>query len=216
MSRDRAAGLRCRGEASLRPWPTQPDVQGGPRIPADLELARSTESPTSGAFRHCGTDRGGLAGRAFQGRMATGFRGFYVNEAEVLKRPLICVNTATHPTVVAAAFWHEIGHHLSNRIWGARQYPSSLAFSSNDPDRFTDPKEIAADMVRVLGGYPRPMPSAYSVSPIFKRWAMTSICWYRRAIPHMRAEMGFDFQSRFSAKENLYYLGGIIQSRSCE
>src|ERR1700736_5913486 len=49
-----------------------------------------------------------LQAHAFKGSDGTGLRGFYVNEAQVLKHPLIWVNTATHPTAVAAAFWHEI------------------------------------------------------------------------------------------------------------
>src|SRR5262249_28493082 len=42
-------------------------------------------------------------------------RGFYVDGNELLKRPLIGLNTSNHPVAVAAAFWHEIGHHLMNR-----------------------------------------------------------------------------------------------------
>lgn len=151
-----------------------------------------------------------LQANAFKESDGTGLRGFYVNEAEVLKRPLIWINTATHPTAVAAAFWHEIGHHLSNRMWGARQYPSSLAFSSNAPDRFTDPKEIAADMVRVLAGYPRANAQRLFGKSDLQALGDNVDLLVSATIPHMRAEMGFDFQSRFSAKENLYYLGGII------
>ena len=96
-----------------------------------------------------------LQTRAFTGSDGAAFRGFYVNGAEVLKRPLIWVNTAAPPAAAAAAFWHEIGHHLTNRLWSTRQPPVSLSFGSNYRDHLADPKEIAADMVRVLGGYPK-------------------------------------------------------------
>jgi hypothetical protein len=153
-----------------------------------------------------------LQAHAFRGSDGTGLRGFYVNEAELLKRPLIWVNTATHPTAVAAAFWHEIGHHLTNRMWGLRNPPLSLSYGPNYHDDLDDPKEIAADMVRVLAGYPQP--TAQRLFGGFDLEALSADVGadllVSKVRPHARAVMGFDFLSRFSPRDNLYLLGGII------
>jgi hypothetical protein len=152
-----------------------------------------------------------LQAHAFAGSDGAGFRGFYVNERQVLKRPLIWVNTAAHPTTVAAAFWHEIGHHLTNRIWGLRHQPVNQSFWANYRDHLDDPKEIAADMVRVLGGYPQPTALRLFGGPNLDASRQDADQLVAGARPHVKA-MGFDFQSQFSPKENLFYLGGIIHT----
>jgi hypothetical protein len=153
-----------------------------------------------------------LQAHAFKGSDGTGLRGFYVNEAQVLKRPLIWINTATYPTAMAAAFWHEIGHHLTSRMWGIRHHPINLSYEANNRDGVADPKEIAADMVRVLAGYPNT-----TAQRLFGGSDMEALSGdvgtdllVSKVRPHVRAVMGLDFQSRFSPRENLYLLGGII------
>src|SRR5271166_840767 len=153
-----------------------------------------------------------LQAHAFTGSDGTAFRGFYVNGAEVLKRPLIWVNTAAHPGAMAAAFWHEIGHHLTNRIWNTRQPPISLSFGANYRDHLADPKEIAADMVRVLGGYPKATAEQLFGGPDMESLRGDADLLVSAARPHVRAVMGLDFQSRCSPKEDLYYLGGMIHT----
>ncbi len=151
-----------------------------------------------------------LQSHAFKGSDATGLRGFYVNEAQVLKRPLIWVNTATHPTAVAAAFWHEVGHHLTNRMWGARQHPSPLSFGANYRDDLADPMEVAADMVRVLAGYPKPAAERLFGGADRESLNHDADLLVSKVRPHVRAVMGLDFRSTCSTRENLYYLGGIM------
>ncbi len=151
-----------------------------------------------------------LQAHAFKGTDGTGLRGFYVNEAEVLKRPLIWVNTATHPTAVAASFWHEVGHHLTNRMWGTRHHSISLSFGANYRDDLTDSKEIAADMVRVLAGYPQPTAQLLFGGSDMEALSHDADLLVSKVRPHVRTVMGLDFQSRFSPRENLYLLGGII------
>lgn len=153
-----------------------------------------------------------LQTQAFKGSHGAGFRGFYVNEAEILKRPLIWVNTAAHPATVAAAFWHEMGHHLTGQILGQRHQPVSLSYGVNYREHLADPKEIAADMVRVLGGYPKSI-----ARPLFggsEREALVGDAdlLVSKAISYVRAVMGFNFQRRRSPKENLYYLAGMIHT----
>src|SRR5690348_1256010 len=55
---------------------------------------------------------------SFDGREGRQLRGFYVDDGRFRARPLIWVNTANHPVAVAAAFWHEAGHHLGRRLVG--------------------------------------------------------------------------------------------------
>ncbi len=153
-----------------------------------------------------------LQAHAFRGSDATGLRGFYVNEAQVLKRPLIWVNTATHPVAMAASFWHEVGHHLTNRIWGIRHQPISLSFGAHYRDDLADPKEVAADMVRVLAGYPQAAARRLFGGPDLDALFHDPDRLVSKgpAPRYVRKVMGLDFQARFSPKENLYYLGGII------
>jgi hypothetical protein len=153
-----------------------------------------------------------LQAHAFTGSDGAGFRGFYVNEAEVLKRPLIWVNTAAHPGAVAAAFWHEIGHHLTNRIWGIHHHSVGMSFGANYRDHLADPKEIAADMVRVLGGYPKPIAEKLFGGSDLEALSRDADRLVSEARPHVRTMMGLDLHSRGSPKENLYYLGGMIHT----
>jgi len=153
-----------------------------------------------------------LQAYAFKGCDGTGLRGFYVNEAHVLKRPLIWVNTATHPTGVAASFWHEIGHHLTNRMWSIGSHPISLSYGANYRDDLANPKEIAADMVRVLAGYPEPTARRLFGGSDMEALNQDADRLLFRARPHVRAVMGFDFPSQCSPRENLYYLGGMIHN----
>jgi hypothetical protein len=146
----------------------------------------------------------------FKGSDGTGLRGFYVNEAEVLKRPLIWVNTATHPTALAASFWHEIGHHLANRMWGIRHHPTTVSLRSNYRDDVADPKEIAADMVRVLAGYPQPTARRLFGGSDMEALLRDTDLLLSKVRPHVRSVMDLDFQGGFTPRENLYLLGGII------
>jgi len=149
---------------------------------------------------------------AFTGSDAAGFRGFYVNEAEVLRRPLIWVNTAAHPAAAAAAFWHEIGHHLTTEILGTHHQPIGLSIGANYRENLTDPKEIAADMVRVLGGYPQPIARKLFGGLQHQASNTDADLLVAQARPHVRAVMGLNLQSPSSPKENLYYLGGMIHT----
>jgi hypothetical protein len=168
------------------------------------------------------TDRGRLAGiasklgvvlqdHAFRGVEGAGFRGFYVNEAESLKTPLIWVNTAAPAPAAAAAFWHEVGHHLTSRVWSPSPEPST-SFSTSGSYDFSDPKEIAADLVRVLGGYPKVIAERVLGGPDMEQARFDADLLVGKAIPHVRSIMGFALRNRSSARENLFYLGGMIHT----
>src|SRR5208337_2090836 len=57
------------------------------------------------------------------------------------------VNTAHHPAVVAGAFDHEMGHHLTSQIFASRKEPAHLSPGPCFADHLDDPMELAADML---------------------------------------------------------------------
>ena len=76
----------------------------------------------------------------FEGEDGKSLRGFYIDDPDVSKGPLICVNTAYHPMAVAAAFWHELGHHLTSRTFDvSHPIQLQLSFSSVYQDHLGDP-----------------------------------------------------------------------------
>jgi hypothetical protein len=146
----------------------------------------------------------------FEGREGRALRGFYVDRGELLKRPLICVNTANHPVAVAAAFWHEVGHHLAGRIYDQHDQQQNLSFSTEYQSHLTSGQEIAADIVMVLGGYPRANAQRLfgdQESVIGRRDIDVLVARARR---HLRSISGFEFEPHFSVNENLNYLAGIV------
>jgi hypothetical protein len=151
-----------------------------------------------------------LRADAYNGSDATGLRGFYVKKAERLTRPLIWVNSATHPVVTAASFWHEVGHHLTGPIFGNRRQRVHLSLGPDYRDDMADPEEIAADMVRVMAGYPQPVAQRLFGGSDMEALSYDADLLVSKVRPYVRAKMGLDFDRRFSPKENLYYLRGMI------
>jgi hypothetical protein len=152
----------------------------------------------------------GFQASDFNGSSGRGLRGFYVKDGAALKRPLICVNTASHPVAVAAAFWHELGHHLTSRTLDVDHRQPNLSFTSNYHKHLDDPWEAAADIVPVLAAYPKA-----AARRLFGRFLARGETpdinqLVSKARPHLRFVSGFFFQRRFSAKENLHYLAGMI------
>ena len=85
---------------------------------------------------------------------------------------------------------------------GHRQQSCRLSFGANYRDHLADPKEIAADMVRVLAGYPKPTAERLFGGPDPEALSHDADLLVARARPHVRAVMGFDFQSHCSPREN--------------
>jgi hypothetical protein len=150
-----------------------------------------------------------LQARTFEGSSGRELRGFYVNDGELLKRPLIGVNTANHPVAVAAAFWHEIGHHLTNAMFGLPHHQLNLFAGADYHKHLEDPREIAADILMVLACYPHD--AAKQLFRSEKNSLMIDANLLLSTVfPHVRAVTGFDFETHFSITENLHYLAGLI------
>ena len=151
-----------------------------------------------------------LQARAFGDPKARTLRGFYVNDGTLLKEPLICVNTEDHPVGVAATFWHEMGHHLTHQIFGGHQPRLNPSFGTNYQDHLRHPEEIAADLVMILGCYPKLTAErlfSSRQSDAVDRDVDLLVCKARR---YVRAVSGFDFAARVSGRENLNILAGMI------
>ena len=152
----------------------------------------------------------GFSAMPFESATRSGLRGFYVRPIEGIKRPLICVNAATHPVVMASSFWHELGHHLSARLFDSRRRELDLSFSTSYHRHLEDPAETGADMGSVLAAYPRA-----AAGRLFAPWLRRSVAPDTDSLvgilrPHLRAVSGFDFERRFSAIQNLRYLAAMI------
>jgi hypothetical protein len=84
--------------------------------------------------------------------------GFYLGSDSGLdNRPLICLNGAHHPAAVATAFLHEVGHHVTARLFSSRDVTVRLSRQTGYDAHLTDPRELAADVLVSLGVYPRNM-----------------------------------------------------------
>ena len=148
------------------------------------------------------------AGR-FEGEDGRRLRGFYVDDRSISRSPLICVNTANHPVAVASAFWHELGHHLTNRAYDA-SHQVQLTFSLSFEDHLENPLEIAADMVSTLAAYPKP-----AAQRLFRGLVKTGNTpdideLVSIARTHLRTTAEFDIPLKVPATQNLQYLAGVM------
>jgi hypothetical protein len=84
--------------------------------------------------------------------------GFYLGGDSGLDgRPLICLNGAHHPAAIATAFLHEVGHHVTAKLFSNRDETVQLSRQTGYEAHLVDPRELAADILVSLGMYPRNM-----------------------------------------------------------
>jgi hypothetical protein len=152
-----------------------------------------------------------LKAKPFDDPGVRALRGFYVSDRVLHGKPLICVNTADHQVRVAAAFWHEVGHHLVKLIFDSRYLETSLSLSSVYQDHLDDPEEIVADMLLVLAGYPQ-----QAALRLFNTPASTKALHrdpgrlVSRVRPYIRAISGWDFEEKLTVREHLERLTAMI------
>jgi len=81
--------------------------------------------------------------------------GFYLgSDSGLEKRPLICINCAHHPAAIGTAFIHEVGHHVTARLFSTRNETVQLSRQTGYEAHLCDPRELAADVLVSLGIYP--------------------------------------------------------------
>lgn len=150
-----------------------------------------------------------------KGTEGLALRGFYVNKLQqVLKRPLIYVNTAHHPVAVSTTFCHELGHHIATGILRSREQKVHLFFDADYSDHLDDPGELVADVMVSLAGYPRPVADKiFSESGGLGLVASTKTLTdeaFAEIHAHLKQVYGLDLMAGISARQRLNYLSGMI------
>ncbi|MGC1342525.1 MAG: hypothetical protein WA854_09375 [Candidatus Binataceae bacterium] len=125
-------------------------------------------------------------------------RGFYVDRRRrMLKRPIIYVNTAHQPGAVSSTFCHELGHHLTSRLFGAHHKGVHFFFDADYAGHLDDPIELAADVLVSLAGYPEE--SARRMFPVPWDWGLVARTGklsgkvFGKVRAHAEAYFGIDF-----------------------
>jgi hypothetical protein len=145
----------------------------------------------------------------FEGEAGKSLRGFFIDDPGISTGPLICVNTVNHPVAVASAFWHELGHHLTNQVFDL-SHPIQFSFSSSYEDHLSNPLEIAADVLSALAAYPKPA-ARYLFGGFMKPGRAPDVDdLVSKAKTHLRSVAGFDIPLSVPATENLHYLAGMM------
>lgn len=81
--------------------------------------------------------------------------GFYLTKTDGLReRPLIFVNTAHHPALVGLALDHEMGHHLTARVFASAEETTHLLSLTAFKEHLADRVELAADTLVSFGIFP--------------------------------------------------------------
>jgi hypothetical protein len=185
------------------------------------ELQRSLPALNREIFRE--TDRGRLAATAaafgvdlevetFAGPEGEMLRGFYVNDSTLLKRPLIVVNGADQPVGVAAAFWHEMGHHLTHQMFGGPRDRFDPSPAAHYHDHLNQPNELIADLVMVLGGYPKVIAERLFGDLPIARGSLNVEVLIAKAKGHLRSVADFEFQPSASVQQKLAIAAGMIHA----
>jgi len=151
----------------------------------------------------------------YNGKDGLALRGFYVTPKKgMLKRPLIYVNTAHHPLAISTTFCHELGHHLSARLFERSPQPIHFFFDADYASHLNETSELAADAAVSFAGYPEP--TARKIFAASWDWGLVAraknlteaaLNEVRR---HLRRVYGFDLMERIPADRRLHYLCGMI------
>ena len=152
-----------------------------------------------------------LQPREFAGADGVSLRGFYINDATVSSRPLIVVNTANDPIAVAATFWHEVGHHLSQKIFGRKSNRPKLNFESNYQDHLNDREELLADLVMVLAAYPKSDARRIFGKRPTQKSSDTPLL-VEKAMAHIRSVSGYQVHVSAHSGRNLHVLASMIHA----
>ncbi|HTW89468.1 MAG TPA: hypothetical protein VMD75_15840 [Candidatus Binataceae bacterium] len=140
--------------------------------------------------------------------------GVYLKKAKgVLKRPVICINTAHHPAMVGAAFDHEMGHHLTAQIFDSRHEPAHFLTYTGYAAHLHEPAELAADLMVSLGAYPQQ--EARKIFNIGQagsgsRGQEAAAAPFEKAVRYVAKRYGLNFSAEFSTEKKLQCLAALI------
>ncbi|HLW70598.1 MAG TPA: hypothetical protein VKS22_08235 [Candidatus Binataceae bacterium] len=137
--------------------------------------------------------------------------GFYTNGEAVRRRPLICVNIAHHPAVVGAALVHEMGHHLTARMFASNAVATRSLSLTGYKEHLTDQAELVADILVSFGMYPEGIArmlldnDAAQASP-----KHLSDPVFAKVLAYVADQYGLRLDAKFAAGQKLYALAGLI------
>jgi hypothetical protein len=157
-----------------------------------------------------------LQARPYSGAEGMALRGFYVDKRvqRKLRKPLIFVNTAHHPGAVAATFTHEMGHHLTTRLFGSRDKTVHFFFDASYDSHLNEPVELAADVIVAMLAYPAPV-----ARRIFSRdWSRGLVAKvnsledseFEQVRAHIAETTGFKIVTKMPAQTSFAYLAGMV------
>lgn len=141
--------------------------------------------------------------------------GFYVRKTGASHLPLICVNTAHHPAAIGAAFTHEMGHHLTGRLFdSAKEHAQFLTYTAYG-EHLDDPEELAADTLVSLGVFPEAVARQIFMKSEKRRPSKSA----SEKLPHsvsatvlkyFEARYGLSFGEPLPSAKKLQYLAAVI------
>lgn len=143
-------------------------------------------------------------------------RGFYVDRAEnLLKRPLVYVNTAHHPVAVLATFCHEMGHHMASSMFHSSNEPVHLFVDAAYASHLDDSSELAADVIVALAAYPEPLArKIFGSDGVFGRIVAQARELSEESFEQVRERIQGYFKVNFdemkSPEQKARYLAGMI------
>jgi hypothetical protein len=140
--------------------------------------------------------------------------GFYVSKIDgVRMRPLIFVNTAHHPGVVGVALDHEMGHHLTSRIFGSGK-EAHLLSQTGFEEHLAAPEELAADTLVSLAMFPAPIARAlFGTANRGSAGASAnglSVPAFAKLLEYVASRYGFRFNQIRGADKRLPTLAGLV------
>jgi hypothetical protein len=148
----------------------------------------------------------------FGGPQGLALMGFYAGKMGPTRRPLIYVNTAHHPAAVGAAFSHEMGHHLTARIFASqKKEPAHYLTYTAYADHLNDPAELAADSLVSLGVFPGKIArEMFAVESKPSSPANVDDSAFARVRDYLQSRYGLNLDAKLPAHKKLPYLAGMI------
>jgi len=152
----------------------------------------------------------------YRGPEGLALRGFYVDHGQnLLKRPLVYVNTAHHPVAVVTTFCHEIGHHMASDIFRGAGELVHLFVDADYAAHLDDSTELAADVIVALAAYPEPLARKIfgcqtPLSGLVAQAGALGDEQLEQVRERVEGHFGVNFKSMKSAPQKLRYLAGMI------
>jgi len=136
-------------------------------------------------------------------------RGFYAPTSLVGKRPIIFINTEYDRVAVASTFWHEMGHHLMDRL-GQKAKSVQVMSSTEFSARLSSASELIAETVVALACYPKPAAIGLFERDLKRDHPPDAYDLVVRARRHLNALSHFELENEFPPAGDLRYLVGMV------